>query len=116
LGYYHNTDKIIEESKLNHDIDRNVIYGDVVYLGDSQLIKGQSILGLNHPHNIKITNYGIDYVDNVINTFMEQEQKEFEALKNENDPKTKAKKVLEVISKNQGLFTTFINFLSKFSG
>jgi len=115
LGRYHQVEKIIEETPLE-EIDKSVIYGDIVYLQDSQLIKGVYPVGYNHPPAITITNLGIDYIDKIVNEFVEEQKKEFEQLRNERNPKTKAKNMFEIVKSNQSLISTFINFLSKFSG
>jgi hypothetical protein len=47
------------------------IYGDVVYLKDKRLIKGQTFLGDTHPRWIIITSYGIDTVENGVDNFIE---------------------------------------------
>ena len=56
LGHYQQTDKIIEDSGLSH--------GDIVYLENNGLIKGQSALGHAYPPWIIIISRGIDAVDN----------------------------------------------------
>ncbi|MDF0682453.1 MAG: hypothetical protein P0116_15965 [Candidatus Nitrosocosmicus sp.] len=114
LGHIHPTESVIEESELN-DIDKNVIYGDIVYLEDSELIIGQGPIGSNHSLAIKITHKGIDYVDKAINEFIETKLSEFEKLIKEQDPKIKIGKAWEIIKANQGLISTFVNFLSKFA-
>lgn len=115
LGRYHKVETIIEETPLK-EIDKGVVYGDIVYLQDSGLVKGTRYSGDSYPPIVIITNIGIDYVDKIVNEFVEKEEMEFEQIRNEKDPKTKAKKMFEIIKSNQSLITTFINFLSKYSG
>jgi hypothetical protein len=61
------TDNIIEETELQN-IDKHIVYGDVVYLeqnGDTKSLADS--IGDTYPHWIEITNYGIDSVDNITN-------------------------------------------------
>lgn len=69
LGHAQQTDKVIEESGLS-SINKPDVYGDVVYLKDKGLIKGQSALGYAYPPWITITSYGIDTVENGVNNFV----------------------------------------------
>jgi hypothetical protein len=69
LGHPQHTDKVIEESGLS-SINKPDVYGDVVYLKDKGLIKGQSALGYAYPPWITITSYGIDTVENGVNNFI----------------------------------------------
>jgi hypothetical protein len=54
LGHYQRTNKVIEELGLSK-VDKNDIYGDVVYLENKGLIKGQSTLGYAYPPWMIIT-------------------------------------------------------------
>jgi hypothetical protein len=63
------TDKIIEEAGLQF-VEKNLVYGDIVYLKQSNLIKGLDVLGQAYPYAITITNLGIDVVDRMISDFI----------------------------------------------
>jgi hypothetical protein len=70
LGNPQTTDKIIEETELKN-IDKHIVYGDVVYLKQSGDIKSlEDSIGDTYPHWIEITNYGIDKVDHITNNII----------------------------------------------
>jgi hypothetical protein len=46
-----------------NNIDRNAIYGDVVYLRNRGFITGKYSLGDSYPNYIRITKNGIDQVE-----------------------------------------------------
>jgi hypothetical protein len=63
------TDKVIEEAGLQF-VEKNLVYGDIVYLKQSNLVKGLDVLGQAYPYAISITNLGIDVVDRMISDFI----------------------------------------------
>jgi hypothetical protein len=93
LGHQQQTDKVIEESGLSN-IDKNEVYGDVVYLENKGLVKGQSALGYAYPLWMIITSYGIDTVENAVNNFIKNLDL-LEAV----DPEIK--KEIKIISKTE---------------
>ena len=92
LGHHQQTDKVIEESGLSKE-DKNDVYGDVVYLENKGLIKGQSALGHAYPQWMIITSYGIDTVENAVDNFM----KNIDSI----DLKPQAKKDIKDISERK---------------
>jgi hypothetical protein len=75
LNQLQTTDKVIEEAGLG-DVDKNVVTGDIVYLKDKHLVNGtKTPLGYAYPPWMTITSSGIDFVDNVINTFLRDAEK-----------------------------------------
>jgi hypothetical protein len=68
LGQPYVTNKVIEEAGLEF-VEKNMVYGDIVYLKESNQIKGTDALGQPYPYTIIITTKGIDRVDNMLTEF-----------------------------------------------
>jgi hypothetical protein len=64
-AHYHNTDTVIAQADLE-GVDQDVARADVIYLQKSGLIEGLGQLGTAYPIHIKITNYGIDAVESIV--------------------------------------------------
>jgi hypothetical protein len=108
LGHLQQTDKAIEESGLS-SVSRSDIYGDVVYLKDKGLIKGESPSGYAYPLWIVITSHGIDTVENGVNIFIRNVDKI--------DVDAKIKTEIQTISKTEDSTSTrimkVVNFLER---
>lgn len=114
LGHHQQTDKVIEESGLS-SVSKSDVYGDVVYLEDKGLIKGQSAFGHAHPLWIIITSYGIDTVENGVNIFIRNVDKidvdakiktEIQTIsKTEDGPSTRIMKVVTFLERHQALIS-----------
>ena len=48
-----------------------MVYGEIVYLKDSGLVKGTDILGTPYPYTMIITNYGIQVIVKAISDFVD---------------------------------------------
>jgi hypothetical protein len=48
-----------------------LVYGDIVYLKESNQIKGTDILGQAYPYTVIITTRGIDKVENMFKQFLQ---------------------------------------------
>jgi hypothetical protein len=113
LGHHQQTNKVIEESNLS-SIDKAEIYGDVVYLKDKGLIKGQTFLGYAYPPWITIISYGIDTVENSVGNFIQNvdtanvEQPVKDEIKDiskeDYSTREKIKKVVDSLQKHAALF------------
>jgi hypothetical protein len=104
LGHPQVTEHILDESGLQQ-IDRKVLYGDVLYLENKGLIKGEFMLGSAHPPWISITSFGIDFVESIVdesiqNNIMKKHiTNEVDQILREIDPAKKVKKVVEYAQK-----------------
>jgi hypothetical protein len=107
------TEKIIRESGLG-DIDKNQVAGDIVYLENKYLIKGVPLIGHIYSPWIKITSYGIDFVDMVVDRFTrnfenenidyESKSKVRELLKQNNNRSAKIQNVVDLGQKYTSLW------------
>ena len=70
IEYPQNTDEIIKEAGLG-DIDKDDVAGDIVYLEGKYIIKGEPLIGKKYSLWIKITSAGIEFVEKVIDRFIE---------------------------------------------
>jgi hypothetical protein len=70
LGRPQVVEEIISESGLT-EIDKQILYADVLYLENKGLVKGEFILGYAHPPWIQITSIGIDFVESVVEELIE---------------------------------------------
>lgn len=122
LGHPQSTSKIIEETELKN-IDKHIVYGDVVYLEQAGDIKslGDSI-GDIYPHWIEITNYGIDKVDNITNNIIKDigidnenidVPPEIKTLSTEQNPKNKITRFWEYVKANPTFFANTIEKILK---
>ena len=75
------TESIINESGLE-SVDKDDVYGDIVYIENKKLVKSMHPIGMSYPATLMINVNGIDAVDAI----MEQS---LEALRKENDKDTK---------------------------
>ncbi len=53
LGNPQVTNKVIEEAGLEY-VEKNMVYGDIVYLKESNLITGMNVLGQPYPYTLII--------------------------------------------------------------
>ncbi len=113
LGHHHNVEDIITKTRLKN-IDRDLIYGDIVYLKDKGLVDGVISIGDTYPTHIMITAYGIDVVDNISNEIVQnlknsiENQQEINPIINESNQKTKTEKVWEYVKANPAFFTSYV--------
>jgi hypothetical protein len=70
LGQPQVTNKVIEEAGLEY-VEKNMVYGDIVYLKESNLITGTNVLGQAYPYTLIITSRGIDRVEKMIKDFIQ---------------------------------------------
>jgi hypothetical protein len=99
------TDTIIQDSGLGN-LDRNLVYGDIVYLVESGLATGDYILGRAAPFTIQITTHGIDTVESIIDNLMEnvntadissEAKKDIKQISAESSPNIRIRKVWEYV-------------------
>jgi hypothetical protein len=118
------TEKIIQESGLG-DIDKNQLAGDIAYLEDKNLIKGMSLVGHVYSPWIKITSYGIDSVENVVDRFVEKVEgsdtnievkSRIKELSEETDTSKKIKSIIEFAKTNTGLLADLLSIVKSFLG
>jgi preprotein translocase subunit Sec63 len=118
------TEKIIQESGLEN-IDKNQVVGDIVYLEDKNLIKGMPLVGHVYSPWIKITSYGIDFVENVVDAFVEkiegsdtndEVKSRIKELSKETDNSKKIKSIMEFAKTNTGLLTDLLSIAKYFLG
>jgi hypothetical protein len=88
------TDQVIEEARLNF-VDRNLVYGDIVYLRNGDFIEGDYTSGSPYPYALGITNAGIDEADRIITGFIDFLNKNYP-----DDPETKQLTILRDQSLN----------------
>lgn len=116
LGHYHSVEDIRNNPQLK-DIDKHLVYGDVVYLQDKGLVDGVVSIGDTYPTPIKITAFGIDIVDEITNKLIQEmkdsneNQQEINPIINESNQKTKTEKVLEYVKANHAFFATYVEKL-----
>ena len=84
------TENIIQESGLV-DIDKNQVAGDIVYLEEKGLIKGSPVIGHKYSPNVRITVYGIDFIEKVFDKFA----RNFENGNIDDESKSKVKELLK---------------------
>jgi uncharacterized protein YheU (UPF0270 family) len=115
------TEKIIQESGLG-DIDKNqVAGGDIVYLENKNLINGMPLIGHVYSPWIKITSYGVDSVENIVDKFVEKEgcdtndevKSRIKELSQETDTSKKIKSIIEFAKTNTGLLAPYSEIVSR---
>jgi hypothetical protein len=84
------TENIIQESGLG-DIDKNHVAGDIVYLEEKGLINGSPVIGHKYSPNVRITVYGIDFIEKVFDKFA----RNFENGNIDDESKCKVKELLK---------------------
>jgi hypothetical protein len=70
LGHPQVTERVIEEAGLQY-VEKTMVFGDIVYLKEGNLIKGMDILGQAYPYTLSITSKGIDKVETMIDKFVQ---------------------------------------------
>jgi hypothetical protein len=117
LGHPQATDNIINESGLEK-IEKNELYGDVVYLEKRGYINGQYILGYAYPPWISITSEGIDFVERVIDesietiddsSFGENVKSEIKEISNETNPSIMVRRVVEYAQSHNDPWVNIVN-------
>jgi hypothetical protein len=76
LGRPQMTTNVIQEAGLD-SIDKNLVYGDIVYLKNGGLIDGKHAIGMAYPFAISITNSGIDKAEQYISNFIDYLEKNY---------------------------------------
>jgi hypothetical protein len=119
------TDSLIDDSGLG-EIDKNLVYGDIMYLADSGLVKGQYMLGRASPFAIQITNHGIDVVESIIDDFVQDLETakigndvktDMRQISTENSPNIRIKKVWEYVKEHPDfILNVFDKFLKHYLG
>ncbi len=100
------TDNVIKEAGLEY-VERNMVYGDIVYLKESNLIKGMDIIGQSYPYALIITGKGIDKVENVIDRFTQ-------FLKSHSNEELRIEyKTLEAMGISSGLSTPILQEIKR---
>lgn len=115
LGHPQATMKIVQESGLEH-FDKNLVYGDIVYLKNGDYVKGMDILGQAYPYTLNITNKAIDLVNNVIDKFLDFLNRQGDKESNtdrqqiDNTPGHTARlyEIQRIITNNPDRFRTFL--------
>ena len=116
LGQPQVVENIILQTDLKN-IEKNIVYGDIVYLEQSTFIRGEYILGCAHPPWVTITSYGIDTVDNITNQIISNVslERNYENVRNDiktisKEPNTKKKiiGIWEYAKANPAFFSSII--------
>lgn len=116
LGHPQAVDRMIQETELNN-VDKNIIYGDIIYLVDSGFVTSMAHpLGYAYPPWIKISNYGIDRIDNIISQIAQEIQADknnnisdkVKTITTEQNPKTKIEKIWAYVKSNPTFFTNTV--------
>ncbi|WP_148701665.1 hypothetical protein [Candidatus Nitrososphaera evergladensis] len=87
-----------------------MIHGELIYLERAGLIEGFYAVGRAWPTNIKISSYGIDTVEGIINQSLgeiaasseESIKQKTEEIINESDQQTKIQKFRDFVGRNAG--------------
>lgn len=79
LGQPQLTAALIKEADVEF-FDPNLLYGNIVYLKDSGLVKGLDVLGQPYPYTLTITNLGIDYIDKLLKRLMNYLKNDFKSI------------------------------------
>jgi hypothetical protein len=111
LQHPQNTDKVIEEDGLANT-DKYEVMGDIVYLEEKHLIKGNSFLGDKYPPWVKITSYGIDFVERVFERFVQNLEKE----NIDNESKSKVRQLLNENNSMSSKIQTVVDLAQKYTG
>jgi len=107
------------------NIDKNQVAGDIVYLEDKNLINGMQLVGHVYSPWIKITSYGIDSVENVVDTFVENVEESgtndevksrIKELSKETDNSKRIKSIIEFAKTNTGLLADLLSIAKSFLG
>lgn len=102
----------------NLQVNKNLIFGDVIYLKEKYFISGYSMFGFHYPVRVKIETAGIQFVESVINnsllqiadtTTSAEEKKELEQIAKELDKKTKFERFIKLIQENTTLIELVVN-------
>jgi hypothetical protein len=125
LQHLQNTGKIIEEAGLAN-IDKYEVTGDITYLEEKHLIKGNSFIGDTYPPWVKITSYGIDFVEMVFDRFAQNFQKENidnesksevrQLLNESNSMSSKIQRVVDLSQKYTGLWLNIMQIAGSLFG
>lgn len=75
LGHPQLTTQIIKDAGLEY-VEKELLYGNIVYLRDRDWVKGMDILGQAYPYTLTITSMGIDEIDKKIDEFLKFLKKE----------------------------------------
>jgi hypothetical protein len=119
LNKIQSVENIIQETELKN-VDKNVVYGDVVYLHQSGFIQGEYYIGDTFPQWITITNYGIDSVDNISTQIIndisnEKYDKEIEIISSEPNPSKKITRLWDYVKANPTFFSNIVEKALKFA-
>jgi hypothetical protein len=103
-----NTENIIQESGLG-DVDKNQVAGDIVYLEEKHLIEGTPLIGHKYSPNVRITVYGIDFVQKVF----DRVNRDLESENIDNESKTKIRELLQEGESTPTKIQKFVDFAQK---
>jgi pantothenate kinase len=102
------------------DIDKDDV-GDIVYLEGKYIIKGEPLIGKKYSLWIKITSAGIEFVEKVIDRFIENientradnDEAKFKVkeLSKENNISKKVKSIIEFAKTNTDLWLEILNIM-----
>jgi hypothetical protein len=106
-----NTDKVIEETGLANT-DKYEVTGDILYLEEKHLIKGNSFVGDTYPPWVKITSYGIDFVERVFERFAQNLEKE----NIDNESKSKVRQLLNENNSVSSKIQMVVDLAQKYTG
>jgi hypothetical protein len=124
LGHPQLTDTIIQESGLGN-LDKNVVYGDIVYLVESGLATGDYVLGRASPFTIQITTHGIDTVENIVDNLFEnvgsedissEVKTDMKQISTESSPNVRIRKVWEFKTHPDFVLNVFDKVLKPYLG
>jgi hypothetical protein len=112
LNRLQSVEAIIQETELKN-VEKNNVYGDVVYLHQSGFIQGEYHIGDTFPPWITITSYGIDTVDNVTNNVIndisnEKPDEQIQIISSEPDPSKKISRLWDYVKANPTFFTNIV--------
>lgn len=110
-----NTENIIKESGLEV-IDKDDVYGDVVYLERKKLIGSIHPVGMTYPLMIMINVDGIDAVDIIMDQSLEalrnktndDTKRDLQDILNESNPNDKIHKFINYVKNRPELFVSIV--------
>ena len=116
LGHPQVTDNVIREAGLEY-VDKNFVYGDIVYLVESSLVKAKmEMLGKPYPGALIISAKGINVAEHMVEDFIKfldekgdkESKSQAETLKTIGPSTAQLNEIKGMIDHNSKLFQEFI--------